>query len=245
MAPTSTLPAAAANLSSHDDQQLPMPASPAAMSSLGRTRADTTHSLPDCISHGGTIAEWQPNTYNHNSHVRVHMPDGSDKFFPNVKHDHLQMYLSANAIDGADALYDSSASLSRDASPSPDEDELLSDDELPDAESHQIPSNQPLFLNFNADLAPQSSSKKRSKEKKQLTYRVNGVNILNRYGKLRMYADGSSTERRFFRNRNSLDMQVRYRACVFSWHWNFFFIIIMIVTGNLTLRRSCRRPWNG
>jgi len=40
--------------------------------------------------------------------------------------------------------------------------------------------DQPLFLNFTPDLSPQLMSKRKSKDKKQMTYRVNGVNILNR-----------------------------------------------------------------
>ncbi|CAG8482636.1 1817_t:CDS:2 [Ambispora gerdemannii] len=139
-----------------------------------------SHSLPDCISQGGTIAEWQHNTYNQNTHVRVHMPDGSDKFFPNVKQDHLQLYLNTKPtiLDSHETYYDSSATMSRDVSPSADEDDD-SDDEMQDTSSDH-PSNQPLFLNFTSDLAPQHMSKKKSKEKKQLQYRVNGVNILNR-----------------------------------------------------------------
>ncbi|ORX94610.1 hypothetical protein K493DRAFT_189571, partial [Basidiobolus meristosporus CBS 931.73] len=37
----------------------------------------------------------------------------------------------------------------------------------------------PMFLNFNADLNPQNTTKK-PKPKKATTYKVNGVNILNR-----------------------------------------------------------------
>ncbi|KAG9302341.1 hypothetical protein G9A89_008833 [Geosiphon pyriformis] len=141
-----------------------------------------SHSLPDCISQGGIIAEWQPNTYNQNAHVRVHMPDGSDKFFPNVKKDHLQLYLNTKpVVDSQETYYDSSATMSRDASPSADED--YSDDEddyeMQDL-TRQHQNNQPLFLNFTSELAPQEMAKKKSKEKKQLQYRVNGVNILNR-----------------------------------------------------------------
>jgi hypothetical protein len=42
-------------------------------------------------------------------------------------------------------------------------------------------STQPLFLNFTSDLSPQKMSKKKPKPKKQTAYRVNGVNILNRF----------------------------------------------------------------
>jgi hypothetical protein len=42
-------------------------------------------------------------------------------------------------------------------------------------------STQPLFLNFTSDLSPQKMSKKKPKSKKQTAYRVNGVNILNRF----------------------------------------------------------------
>lgn len=42
---------------------------------------------------------------------------------------------------------------------------------------------QPLFLNFTPDLSPQLATKKKPKSpKKASTYKVNGVNILNRYG---------------------------------------------------------------
>ncbi|CAG8596239.1 100_t:CDS:2, partial [Ambispora leptoticha] len=164
-----------------------MPAPPTNMSNAlpheqqGSHHQNThSHSLPDCISQGGTIAEWQHNTYNQNTHVRVHMPDGSDKFFPNVKQDHLQLYLNTKpaSLDPHESYYDSSATISRDVSPSADEEDD-SDDEMQDTSSDH-PSNQPLFLNFTSDLAPQHMSKKKSKEKKQLQYRVNGVNILNR-----------------------------------------------------------------
>lgn len=37
-----------------------------------------------------------------------------------------------------------------------------------------------LFLNFTSDLLPHSSTRKKSKQKKQTAYKVNGVNILNR-----------------------------------------------------------------
>ncbi|KAK9704059.1 hypothetical protein K7432_010407 [Basidiobolus ranarum] len=43
----------------------------------------------------------------------------------------------------------------------------------------QPPSDQPLFLNFTADLNPQNGGKKQ-KAKKSSSYKVNGVNILNR-----------------------------------------------------------------
>lgn len=43
------------------------------------------------------------------------------------------------------------------------------------------PPTQALFLNFTSDLSPQKMNKKKSKPKKQTAYRVNGVNILNRY----------------------------------------------------------------
>ncbi|ORY05363.1 hypothetical protein K493DRAFT_275163 [Basidiobolus meristosporus CBS 931.73] len=43
----------------------------------------------------------------------------------------------------------------------------------------QVPSDQPLFLNFTADLNPQNGGKKQ-KMKKKNSYKVNGVNILNR-----------------------------------------------------------------
>ncbi|KAK9700772.1 hypothetical protein K7432_012031 [Basidiobolus ranarum] len=45
--------------------------------------------------------------------------------------------------------------------------------------SSQIISDQPLFLNFTADLSPQNGAKK-LKTKKKNSYKVNGVNILNR-----------------------------------------------------------------
>lgn len=47
----------------------------------------------------------------------------------------------------------------------------------------QRPVTQALFLNFTSDLSPQKMNKKKSKPKKQTAYRVNGVNILNRYSK--------------------------------------------------------------
>lgn len=43
------------------------------------------------------------------------------------------------------------------------------------------PVTQALFLNFTSDLSPQKMNKKKSKPKKQTAYRVNGVNILNRF----------------------------------------------------------------
>lgn len=42
-------------------------------------------------------------------------------------------------------------------------------------------SSQALFLNFTADLSAQITTRKKDKPKKQAAYKVNGVNILNRY----------------------------------------------------------------
>lgn len=50
--------------------------------------------------------------------------------------------------------------------------------------SAKRPVTQALFLNFTSDLSPQKMSKKKTKPKKQTAYRVNGVNILNRYVEL-------------------------------------------------------------
>lgn len=59
-----------------------------------------------------------------------------------------------------------------------DDDDDISDNSSQEEQGRQ--SNQPLFLNFTSDLSPQKSNKKKSKQKKQTAYRVNGVNILNR-----------------------------------------------------------------
>ncbi|KAK9687828.1 hypothetical protein K7432_014632 [Basidiobolus ranarum] len=87
----------------------------------------------------------------------------------------------------ADSYYSPSAPVSRLNSPFDDEDEddFLDDeleedikDELEDSSGDKKP-DRSLFLNFNADLNPQNTTKK-PKPKKATTYKVNGVNILNR-----------------------------------------------------------------
>ncbi|RUS35601.1 hypothetical protein BC938DRAFT_470493 [Jimgerdemannia flammicorona] len=75
--------------------------------------------------------------------------------------------------------YDSSAPSSRASSPRFEDDEEVSDDDELDIKE-RINSNQPLFLNFTPDLSPQTATKKKPKAKKNTTYKVNGVNILNR-----------------------------------------------------------------
>lgn len=61
-----------------------------------------------------------------------------------------------------------------------DDEDDISDNSSQEDEKPTRQINQPLFLNFTSDLCPQKSNKKKSKQKKQTAYRVNGVNILNR-----------------------------------------------------------------
>lgn len=62
-----------------------------------------------------------------------------------------------------------------------DEDEDSEEESSQDETPPKRPVTQALFLNFTSDLSPQKANKKKSKPKKQTAYRVNGVNILNRY----------------------------------------------------------------
>ncbi|KAK9767868.1 hypothetical protein K7432_001974 [Basidiobolus ranarum] len=87
-----------------------------------------------------------------------------------------------------DPYYSPSNSASRANSPFDDEDDEedfleddLDDDIKEEKEEYSEEKNpeRPLFLNFNADLNPQNTTKK-PKPKKATTYKVNGVNILNR-----------------------------------------------------------------
>lgn len=82
------------------------------------------------------------------------------------------------------AFYDSSAPSSRASSPQfEDDDDMSDDDDDVKPEEPVINSNRPLFLNFTPDLSPQTATKKKPKTKKNVTYKINGVNILNRYEK--------------------------------------------------------------
>lgn len=62
-----------------------------------------------------------------------------------------------------------------------DEDDDSEEESSQDEAPPKRPVTQALFLNFTSDLSPQKTNKKKSKPKKQTAYRVNGVNILNRY----------------------------------------------------------------
>ncbi|OZJ06045.1 hypothetical protein BZG36_01147 [Bifiguratus adelaidae] len=101
-----------------------------------------------------------------------------------------------NALIGEMTLqYDSSTPSSRGSSPrsdveimppsaDPSGDEISDDDDEMlqiKHESGELPiTNGPLFLNFTPDLNPQMMSKRKPKSRKQHSYKVNGVNILNR-----------------------------------------------------------------
>src|SRR6185437_1747996 len=91
--------------------------------------------------------------------------------------------IDRDGLDGNDYSCSSSTSTSRDIyQESDDEDDrdFESDDDMVIehrfGHGEQLPKNQPLFLNFTSDLATQHVTRKKTKDKKQVTYRVNGVN---------------------------------------------------------------------
>jgi hypothetical protein len=52
------------------------------------------HSIQECISKGGEIIEVESNATS-NYKVRIKMPDGSEKFFPNITQRSLQPFIKA------------------------------------------------------------------------------------------------------------------------------------------------------
>lgn len=82
---------------------------------------------------------------------------------------------------------DSSCNHSPDDSTPTHRDQPIKEDICADKSPVTVPSTknhskgQALFLNFSSDLSPQKMNKAPKKCKRQAAYRVNGVNILNRY----------------------------------------------------------------